>query len=163
MKKILPFSFILFLFCGHSVFSQEMNNQILCTPESSEYSLRYTKLRKLYVEMQNSESTKTFIALKNDFLDKSNYNGSKREIITQGLNGANSINHWVLDNIEKTDFKSCSEAETAITKGIAANLQIHIDNKELYNYLEETYKICPQLCVNLLLELQKVYGKDFQL
>jgi len=164
MKKVSFCLAILLLLLCQKVLSQN-NDELLCAPGNSEYSARYIKLKELYVRMQNSESAKTCITLKNDFLEKSNYEDvvSRKEIIAQSYNGLNAINQWVLDNIEKTDFKSCEEAENAIKKGIAANFKIHVDNKELYSYLENTYKICPDLCVNLLLELKKEYGKDFQL
>lgn len=164
MKVNYKLIFFWVFFLGSSnLFSQEVINDSACSPENSEYITRYTKLKAMYVDLQNTESTKEYIALQKSFKEKAHYEEEQRETILQGKKGVNALFEWVRNNVEKTDFKSCEEAETEISKILAVNMKIISENKELYSYYLETYKFCETLVVDLFFELKKEYGDDLRL
>ncbi|OYQ49025.1 hypothetical protein CHU92_00485 [Flavobacterium cyanobacteriorum] len=144
-----------------SALSQETANAPLCTEGSAEYTARYEKLKAMYIEMQNKQSSKDFIALNNAFKEKSNFKASPQEMYNQAKNGFNAQFEWVRNNIEKTGFKNCEEAEAEITKLLNQNIKFVMENKDTYAYANECLKLCEGLLVNLYIELSREYGKDF--
>ena len=159
------FFVMLSFFAIATMHSQEQKPNIDCTPDSPEYTARYAKLKEMYIEMQSCKSAIKYRELNNDFREKSNYDyeNGRREIIRSALKNVNAVHQWALDNIEKTEFKDCEEAEAAIKNILDAHLEVIRDNKELYIYHGETVSLCPDLTTNLLQELSKMYRKNLVL
>lgn len=162
--KIRAFFLMFFCFISGIVFSQETENkEIDCSPGSAEYTVRYLKLRAMYVKMLDSEATKKYLALSRSFNSKAGFEGiikdkEKREV----LRGNEPIKDWVLNNIEKTDFKNCAEAEALIKEIEDVNLQIVVENKDLYIYMGESLEICKDISSDLLQDLAGEYGRNFR-
>lgn len=112
----------------------------------------------MYLRMLKSESTKKYLAMQNSFFDKAGSKVKNRKAIRQ----EDDIDSWVLNNVEKTSFKNCEEAETEIQKIADANLLVFMENQELYTYMGECMEICDGISSELIKELMGEYGADFR-
>lgn len=159
-SKIIFLTFI--LISAQNVSSQEAIKKEPCNEGTTEYNVRYNKLKAMYIELQSKESTKEYLALTKAFKDKANYEGTVKDIVEKSKGGVNAINEWVRNNIDKTDFKDLNEAEAEIGKILSLNQQIILENRVLYSYFIETYNLCVGLTEKLFLELGNTYGTNFR-
>ncbi|MDV6168641.1 hypothetical protein R1T16_09415 [Flavobacterium sp. DG1-102-2] len=157
MKNLMLLFSALFLFCTYTMQSQnDVNRKEPCFQGTNEYTERYVKLKTMYKKMLDSEESKKYMILVRDYMAKAHY--AKRNWREE----ESTVNDWVLNNIEKTGFKDCAEAEAEDYKIVMANWEIMKNNEELYLYLAESLEICPDITSNLVMELTKEYGPYFK-
>lgn len=96
-----------------------------------DYEEAYTKLKELYLKLQESESYIKSDELIKEFnsymnIDKKNFLELKKE---------GSIMEWVKKNIASTSFKNIEEAEKLNEEIKKADLEQYKENEEYYVYL----------------------------
>ena len=142
---------MLFLCTAQTLLSQESSNKDpMCIPGTNEYTDRYMELKALYDKAENSESSRSSKLVYKTFVDKIHYNGDRMEFFKQAMRDKTFLNKWVLDNIEKTDFKDVSEAQAEMLKVEEANKRSISENADYYTRLFETMRVCQELALNFL-------------
>lgn len=129
-------------------------------PLSNECQVTFLKLKAEYRKMLESESSKEYIKLTEEFNRKSN---KDEDIDYPGVEDSydNSL-IWIGKNLEKTEFKNIEEAQELVEKIKKINEQNVMENFELFKSIRQAVKDCGnEFSKRFYNELFIEYGPDF--
>jgi len=144
---------ILFVCIVSSSYSQTFEYQ-LPQPKDSAYTVKFNKLKELYVKQYNSESYKKMKNLNDAFMDKVNPDHTFLD-----FKGVPPID-WVKGNLEKTAFSSYDDAKKEYAEIEKAAVFVAAENGALTNMILELVKNKEhEIMTDVLMELMHAqYG-----
>ena len=154
-----------FLLMGLQTNGQQ-NDQSSHVTNGAQCPERFEQLKKLYIEMLDSEASLKYNILKQDFIKKANYDGTAGggKATDGGSISLENLRGWVYENIGKTDYASYAEAEVDLEKISDAYKSIVRDNIGLYKYLMECKQLCGEdMVTKLYTELIVRYRDGFHI
>jgi len=160
-RKFRLLGLFIFLFNLQIAKAQKSLTEIKNPVDSIGCSAKYDKAKAMYAQMFNSSNAVKYRKLKKKFYDKV----PKGELIDdpKAINCKERALFWIEANISKTGFKKYEDAQQQWDDMKEARKMLESENQELYNYIKESHKVCPELFNNFFLDLMKEYGDEFQL
>jgi hypothetical protein len=129
-KRLFTLLLIALSFAGYSQGVQQPEKQD--TPE-----VMYIKLKKLYIQMEDSKSHKIADSLFQVYIYKITPDMPLNEISKEN----NNYPEWTKANLSKTEFKNVAEAEKLWAEYEAANRACVLDNKEYTDYMIQVIQL----------------------
>ncbi|MCO6148702.1 hypothetical protein [Flavobacterium sp. NRK1] len=154
------FFFFLFFISFLPVHSQTSINSDNCDPESKEYKARFEKLNDLYVKMLTSQESIDYVKKLNAFMAKFYSPEYFKAFKDSGFKSGFS-KQWIAENLDKTKFKSYKEAEDMRKSNSEAYEIVLLQNKELYDYVDEIMEVCEEMINKLYIQLMDYFGDRF--
>lgn len=129
-------------------------------PLSNECQVTFHKLKAEYRKMLESESSKEYIKLTEEFNRKAN---KDEDIDYPGVEDPyDNCIIWIGKNLEKTEFKNVEEAQQLVNEINKINKQSVIENFELFKAIRQAVKDCGnEFSKRFYKELIIEYGPDF--
>lgn len=129
-------------------------------PLSNECQVTFLKLKAEYRKMLESESSKEYIKLTEEFNRKAN---KDEDIDYPGVEDPyDNCIIWIGKNLEKTEFKNVEEAQELVNEINKINKQSVIENFELFKSIRQAVKDCGnEFSKRFYKELIIEYGPDF--
>jgi len=143
--------------------STQLNAQT--TLPDSTYTLRYNKLKELYLKMLTSKSSLEALRMTKEFTKKVHYDGNeidKKMLIEYISHGVDLLMPWIEANIYKTEFGSYNVALQEKERLVQAQAAETEENMEYYLYLQESINIAgQQIFTDLVVEIMTYYPDKF--
>ncbi len=151
--------FFFFFISYLPVHSQTSTNSDPCNPESKEYKARFEKLNDLYVKMLTSQESIDYVKKLNAFIAKF-YSQEYLKAFKDSGYKSGFFKQWIAENLDKTKFKSFKEAEDEMKSNNEAHEIVLLQNKELYDYVDETTEVCEEMINKLYIQLNELFRRQ---